>query len=99
MAVFRRNGDQDRLIKSAAGDFHLAALHQRAQQIEIFGMSALDPFEQRAGVMQTHADRRMAREDLNERQIRLRVGTLNHVIKVSNRLMRVDEEDKLEFRH
>ena len=48
--------------------------------------------------MQTHADRRMAREDLNERQIRLRVGALNHVVEVSNRLMRVNEEDKLEFR-
>jgi hypothetical protein len=36
---------------------------------------------------------------LNERQIRLRVGALNHVIKVSNWLMRVDKEDKLEFRH
>jgi hypothetical protein len=49
--------------------------------------------------MQTHADGRMAREDLNEREIRLRVGALNHVIKVSHRLMRVDEKDKLEFRH
>ena len=99
VAVFRRNGDQDRLIKSAAGHFHLAALHQRAQQIEIFGMGALDPFQQRAGVMQAHANRRMAREDLNERQIRLRVGALDHVIKISDRLMRVNEEDKLKFRH
>ena len=99
MAVFGRNGDQDRLVKSAAGDFHLAALHQRAQQIEIFGMDALDPFQQRASVMQTHANGRMAREDLNERQIGLRVGALNHVIKVSHRLMRVNEKDELKFRH
>ena len=49
--------------------------------------------------MQTHVDGRVARKDLDERQIRLRVGALNHVIKVSNRLMRMDEEDKLEFRH
>jgi len=62
-------------------------------------MDVLDPFQQRARVMQTHANGRVARENLNERQIRLGVGALNHVIKVSNRLMRVNEEDKLEFRH
>ena len=77
----------------------LAPLHQPAQQIEIFGMDALDPLQQRTGVMQTHTNRRMAREDLNERQIGLRVGTLNHVIKVSHRLMRVNEKDELKFRH
>jgi hypothetical protein len=29
----------------------------------------------------------------------LRVGAFDYVIKVSNRLMRVNEEDKLKFRH
>ena len=99
VAVFGRNGDQDRLVETAADDFHLAALHQRAQQIEIFGMGAFDPFQQRAGEMQTHANGRMAREDLNERQVGLRVGALDHVVKVSDRLVRVNEEDKLKFRH
>jgi hypothetical protein len=41
----------------------------------------------------------MPLEDLQKRQIGLRVGALDHVIEISNRLMRVDEEDKLEFRH
>jgi hypothetical protein len=62
-------------------------------------MGALDPFQQRTGVVQTDADGRMAREDLNERQIGLRVGALNHVIEVSHWLMRVNEQDKLKFRH
>ena len=38
-------------------------------------------------------------EDLHERQIGLGVGALNHVIKISHRLMRVNEQDKLKFRH
>ena len=41
----------------------------------------------------------MAREDLNEWQVGLRVGALDHVIKISYRLVRVNEEDKLKFRH
>ncbi len=99
VAVFRRNGDQDRLVESAAGDFNLAAFHERAQQIEIFGVGAFDPFQQRTGVMQSDVNRRMTRENLDERQIGLRVGAFDYVIKVSNRLMRVNEEDKLKFRH
>ena len=62
-------------------------------------MGALDPFEQRTGVVQSDANRRMTRENLDERQIGLRVGAFDYVIKVSNRLMRVNQKDELKFRH
>jgi heme exporter protein D len=89
-AVFRRNHRQDRLVKSSAGDFHLPALHQSAQLLEIFRMRPLDPFEQRTRIMQPDANRRMARQNFHERKIRLLVGALQHVVKISHRLMRVN---------
>ena len=67
VAIVRRNGRQDRLVESAARDFHLAALHESAETVEIFRVRALDPFEQRPGIMEAHANRGMPRENFDER--------------------------------
>jgi hypothetical protein len=45
VAVIQRNRGQDGLVKSTADDFHLAALHECAQKIEIFRVGALKPLE------------------------------------------------------
>jgi hypothetical protein len=41
----------------------------------------------------------MPRENFEEGQIRTRVGALEHVVKIPDRLMRVNQENELEFPH
>jgi hypothetical protein len=67
--------------------------------MKIFGMSALDPFEQRAGVVKAKADRGMAREKVDEREITTLIGALDYVFKISNGLMGMNQKYKLEFPH
>jgi hypothetical protein len=62
-------------------------------------MRLFDPLQQRTGEVQPGSDRRMAREDLDERQVRLRVGALHYIVKIPHRLVRMNEQDKLELRH
>src|SRR5580658_10068105 len=98
LAIFRRNGHQNRLVESAADDFDLARRRQSAELVEIFRMRTLDPLEQRAGVVQAEADAGMARKHFNEGKVGILVGAFEHVVEISDRLMGVDEEDELEFR-
>ena len=67
--VLQRNGDQNRLIKSAPHHFYLPAPHQGAKALEIFRMRALDPFEQRTGLVQASPNGRMLLQNLHERQV------------------------------
>jgi hypothetical protein len=62
-------------------------------------MEALDPLEKRAGIMEAGANRGMAREDFDEGQIGGLVGAFDYVIKISNWLVGVDQEDEFEFPH
>jgi hypothetical protein len=89
--IRRRNGYQDRLVKSAAKHLHLAAPHQLAQTFEIIRMMRLDPRQQRPGIVQAHARVRMALEHFDERAIAPRKRLLEYVIKVAGRLVRVDD--------
>jgi len=41
----------------------------------------------------------MTREDLDERQVGLCVGALHYIVKISHRLVRMNEQDKLELLH
>ena len=41
----------------------------------------------------------MPRENFDEGQIGSRVGALEHVVEIPDRLMRVNQEDELEFPH
>lgn len=93
VAILRRDGYQDRLVKSTSHQFHLAALHQGPQFSEVLRMSSFDPLQQRTGEMQSHANPRMARQDFHERRIRLRVGAFHYIVKVSDGLMRMNEEN------
>jgi hypothetical protein len=49
--------------------------------------------------MQTEANFRMLFEQFNEGKIRVRVGVLDHIVEIADRLMPVNEEDELEFLH
>jgi hypothetical protein len=62
-------------------------------------MGFLNPFQQRTRVMQSNLNRWMARQSLQKRQIGLGVCTLDYVVKVADRLVRVHEKDKLKFHH
>ena len=98
-AVFMRDRDEDGLVEAAADHFDLAGAHERAQNVEIFGMEALDPLEERARIVKAGANRGMAREDFDEGQIGSFVGAFDYVIKISNWLVGVDQEDEFEFPH
>ncbi len=91
--IFVRNGDQNRLVKSAAHDFHLAARRERGDLLNIFGMLLGQPFEQRAGIMQPQADARVPRHALHKRQIGMLIGAFHHLVKIADGLVRVNEQN------
>src|ERR1700730_10458180 len=49
--------------------------------------------------MQADANRRVTCEDLDKRGIRLLIGPLEHLVKITNWLVRVNQERELKFRH
>jgi len=49
--------------------------------------------------VKAHADQRVPRQDFQEGKIRSRVGALQHVVKIADGLVRVNQEDKLELSH
>ena len=62
-------------------------------------MEALDPLKERARIAKAGANRGMACEDFDEGQIGSFVGAFDYVIKISNWLVGVDQEDEFEFPH
>jgi len=98
-AVFGRDRNQDGFVKTSADNFDLAGARERAKNVEIFRMGAFDPLEEGAGIVESGADRGVAGEELDKRQIGGCVGAFDHVIEISNWLVGVDQEDELEFPH
>lgn len=94
--VLGRNRDEDRLVEAAANQLDLSGADQRFETGEILGTIFRDPREQRAGIMQAHVDRRMFFEHLDERQIGIFEGLLQHVAKIAAGLMGMDEQDEME---
>jgi hypothetical protein len=99
LAVLGRDGDEDRFVETAADDFNLAAGDELVEAMEIFGMRAFDPFEQRAGVVKAQMDRGMPREKFDKREVAILVGAFDYVFEISNRLMRVNQRNEFEFPH
>ena len=89
-AVFQRNRDEDRLVEPSADELHLSHIGQPPQQVEEFRMVRLHPFQQRAAVVQAHADRGMPAQRFYEREVGLLVSALEHVFKIADWLVRVD---------
>ena len=92
-----RNHCEDRLVKSAADNFHLPFSHQPAELFEIFRMRALHPFQQRSGVVQSHVNGRVFFEKLDKRQVTSVVGFLEHVAEIAAGLVRVNQQDEMEI--
>ena len=65
--------------------------------MSFFGMRPFDPLQQRAGEMQSHANGGMPREDFDERSVGLCVGALHYIVKISDGLVRMNEEYQLEL--
>jgi hypothetical protein len=92
-----RDGNQDRLVKTASQHFHLAILHQHFQELEIFRMMLFDPAEQWARIVKTHTNVRMFLEGLNEWQITTRVRLLENVVEITAGLMRVNDQNHMKL--
>jgi hypothetical protein len=56
------------------------------------------PFEQRAAKVQPQTDTRVTRHALHKRQVRTLVGAFHYVVKIADRLVRVNEQNQVEFR-
>ena len=61
------NGNENRLVETAADHFDLAAFHQSFQTLKIFRAVLFDPGEQWAGVMEADVDTRVLLECLDKR--------------------------------
>ena len=95
--VLRRNGNQDRLVEAAADQLHLPARGQFAQMVEKLRMALLEPFEQRTGIVQAHANAGMPRQAIDKGQIGALVGLFEDGIEIADRLMGVDQENETEL--
>jgi len=88
--VFRRNRDEDGLVKAAAHQFDLSPRSQFLKMPEKLGVALLAPFEQRSAVMQTETNARMAKKALDEWEIGALVGVFQHSIEIADWLMSMD---------
>ena len=96
--VLRRNGNEDRFVEAATDHFHLLARGKFAKLLQELRMAQFEPFEQRTCIMESHADARVPRQAIDERQIGALVGLLEHGIKIPDRLVAMDQEDEMELR-
>src|SRR5581483_7193076 len=97
LLVLRRNGNQDRLVKSAPHHLHLPAPRQLPDQREVVGPVFLHPLKQRPRIVQSHVDRRMPLQQLQERQIALLIRFLEDVPEVAARLVRMKQQYEMKI--
>ena len=88
---------EDRFEVPTADDLHLSARGERPQQVERLGPLRLEPFEERAGVVQGKADRRVTVERLQHRQVGALVCFLNDPAEVPDRLVIVEREGEADL--
>ena len=85
-----RNGNENRLVETTADELDLAGGDELAQKIQKLRVVLLAPVEQRAGVMQTHAYRRMTGDGFDEGQIGALIDLFKDAVEVTRGLMAVD---------
>jgi len=95
--IFGRDGDQNRFVKAATDEFHLAGLDKIFQASEIVRPVFLDPGEQRPGIVETEMDAGMPFEVLDERKIGGVVGFFEDVLEIAAGLVSVNEQREMEF--
>jgi hypothetical protein len=67
--IFRRNGDENGFVKSAAHEFHLVDPDQFFQAEKILGTVFFDPVEKRTGIVKAEMNAGMFFELFDEREI------------------------------
>ena len=95
--IFRRNRNQNGLVKTAAHELDLAALDQFFQAGEIFGAMLFDPGEERTGIVQAEMNARMFFQLLDEREIRSVVGFFQDMLEIAAGLVGVNEQGEMEI--
>ncbi len=95
--ILGRYGSENRFVKTTANQLDLAEAGELTQAIEEFRMALLEPFEERARVVQTEANGGMASDALNEREIGALVGLFKHAIEITDGLMTMDQKNEMEF--
>ena len=92
------NRGKNGLRIAAAKNFHLSALHHFAQQRHIVRMMLEQKFQQPATEMHRKTKLRILIQCMNERPVTPGVGIVNHLGKITHRLMGVDAKQKLNRR-
>ena len=65
--------------------------------VEELRMAALDPFEQRTGIVQAQANAGMLEQPLDKGQIGTLIGLFDDGIEIADRLMGVNQENQTEL--
>src|SRR5271169_6291723 len=91
------DGDQNRLVKSSPDNLHLAARDHDTNALDVFRMFCGKPFEQRAGIVEAQTNARVAGHTLDKWQVGMLVSAFHDVVKVANGLVRVNEQNQVEF--
>ncbi len=97
--VALREHREHRLVEAAAEQLDLAAGDERAQPGEVVGALALDPLEQRAGVVEGAPDVGRLLERLDDPLVAIVVAGSEDLAEVAVRLMVVEREEEGHRRH
>src|SRR6266853_1355558 len=97
-SIFVGDGNQNRFVKSSANDLHLAARDERPNALDVLRMLFGQPFQERTGVMQPQTDARVTGHTFHKRQVGTLISAFHYVIEVADRLVRVNEQNQVEFR-
>jgi len=95
--IFGRDGDENRFVKSAAHEFHMAGAYQFFQTNEILGAMLFDPGEKRTGIVKAEMNAGMFFEFFDEREIGSVVGFLEDMLEIAAGLMGVNEQSQMEI--
>jgi hypothetical protein len=91
------NGNENGFVKTAAHQFDLASGYEIAKASEIAGVMLFDPEQERAGEMNGDPNVRMLFEQSEEGFIGFLVAIFHDGVKVSGRLVGMDDEDEVEW--
>ena len=91
-AVGRWDRNENRLVEAATHQLNLAAIDKRFQAGEIFFMPGGNPLPERPREMQCNTNARMPLKRIEEGQITLTISTIENILEVPNRLVRVQQQ-------
>jgi hypothetical protein len=99
VAVFGRDRDENGLVEAAADELDLLAVDELAQEIEKFRMIEVKPLQKRAGIVHPETNRRMAKQQVEERKVAAGIGLRVDVVEIADGLVGVDEKNEMKLGH